>query len=275
MVRTAVLVAALAVGGCSMADDGGRDYNPAHQPDYVLPGLDGSSNPTPLPTWPGSGSGLGLPGLGQAAPSEPDQSVRGGAGYAAKPHTFALASGADVVRVSVADLGGELFDVSTPGDSAAAPDVDVDGTSVVTRLRKTGKAGPSLVTVLLARDVRWHVRLVGGASDEAVDLTGAARGGDVELGAGTSRAEVTLPAAAGTQKVAVNGGASLLEVRLAGSAPVRVAVRDGAGDVTIDGQAQSGIAEGFLHVAPGWETARDRFDIDVASGVSSLTVTHG
>ncbi|ROP30918.1 hypothetical protein EDD30_3796 [Couchioplanes caeruleus] len=275
VLRAAVLAAALALGGCSLADDGGRDYNPAHQPDYVLPAHDGSSDPAPLPTWPGSGTGLGLPGLGQAAPSEPDQSVRGGTGYAAKPYTFQLASGADVVRVSVADLGGALYDVSTPGDSKAAPTVDVDKASVVARLRNTGKAGPSLVTVLLARDVRWHVRLTGGASDEAVDLTGATLGGDVELSAGTSRAEVTLPAAAGTQKVALSGGASLLEVRLGGSAPVRVAARDGAGDVRIDGQPQAGVAGGFVYAAPGWETAKDRFDIDAAEGVSSLTVTHG
>ncbi|MEV6602046.1 hypothetical protein AB0M36_35130 [Actinoplanes sp. NPDC051346] len=275
MLRTAVMAGVLVMAGCSMADDSGRDYNPAHQPDYVLPGYGGSSDPAPVPTWQGSGTGLGLPGIGQAEPSEPDQTVRGGAGYASKPHTFELASGADAVRVSVADLGGDLFDVSAPSRSEVRPTVDVKGTSVVARLGETGNAGPSIVTVLLARDVRWQVRLTGGASDEAVDLTGGTLGGDVDLSAGTSRAEVALPAAAGTQKVTVNGGASLLTVRLAGTAPVRVAARDGAANVTIEGQSQSSVANGFLFVPPSWESAKDRFTIDVTSGVSSLTVARG
>ncbi|MFI5496729.1 hypothetical protein [Actinoplanes sp. NPDC051859] len=282
VVRAAAVVTVLAMAGCSMADDGGRDYNPAHRPDYVLPGQD-VVEPTPAATWPGSGTGLGLPGFGQAAPKEPDQTVRGGAGYRAEPHLFELADGSDVIRVSVADLGGDLFQVSTPGDAKVAPVVEVRrgqmkdqanraGTSVVSRLRGTGKSGPALVTVLLAKDVRWQVRLSGGASDEAVDLTGAELGGDVELSAGTSNAEVALPAAAGTQKVTVGGGASLLLVRLAGTAPVRVSARDGAGKVTIDGQTQDGVPGGFVFAAPNWESVKDRFELDVSSGVSALTV---
>lgn len=257
-----------------MADDDGRDHNPAHQPNYVFPEQRGS-DPTPVPTWPGSGTGLGLPGVGQGEPSEPDQVVRGGSGYETQPHSFQLVDGADVVRVSLADLGGELFHVATPGDSTVAPAVDADGTSVTARLRATRRDGPAIVTVtvVLARDVRWQVRLVGGASDEAVDLTGGPLGGDVELAAGTSKAELFLPTASGTQKVSVSGGASQLLVHLTGSAPVRVAAREGAGDVTIDGQSHAGVAAGTVFTPPSWDTAKDRFDIDGSSGISELTVS--
>lgn len=254
-----------------MADDDGRDHNPAHQPKYVFPEQRGS-DPTPVPTWPGSGTGLGLPGVGQGEPSEPDQVVRGGS-YKAQPHSFQLVDGSDVVRVSLADLGGELFHVATPGDSKVAPAVGADGTSVTARLRGTRRDGPAIVTVVLARDVRWQVRLVGGASDEAVDLSGGPLGGDVELAAGTSKAELFLPAAPGTQKVSVSGGASQLLVHLTGSAPVRVAAWDGAGDVTIDGQTHAGVAAGTVFTPPSWEAATDRFDIDASSGISELTVS--
>jgi hypothetical protein len=64
-------------------------------------------------------------------------------------------------------------------------------------------------------------------------------------------------------------------VHLTGGAPVRVAAKNGAGDVTIDGQSQSGVAGGSIFATPGWDTAADRFDIDATSGVSSLTVTRG
>ena len=228
-----------------------------------------------MATWPGGGTGLGLPGLGQAQPSEPDHVVRGGAVSAVKdkPATFSLVNGADVVQVRVGDLGGDLFEVSTPAESKVVPKVDVDGSTVVAGLRDTGLAGPALVTVVLSDDVRWGVRMAGGASDQTVDLKGGP-GGDVEFSAGTSRAEVSLPAAKGTQRVVLGGGASQLLVNLAGAAPVRVAAKNGAGEVTIDGQTTSGVPGGATYTAPGWDTATDRFDIDATSGVSSVTVAH-
>ncbi len=265
---------AVAVGllaGCSAADGGGRDHNPAHQPRYVGPESPGV--PEPDATWPGSGTGLGLPGVGQAEPSEPDHVVRGGSVPAikSKPASFALVNGADVVQVSVGDLGTGLFQVSTPADSKVVPKVDADGSTVVAGLRDTGLDGPALVTVVLSDDVRWSVRLAGGASDQTVDLRGGP-GGDVEFSAGTSRAEVSLPAAKGTQRVVLAGGASQLLVNLTGTAPVRVAAKTGAGDVTVDGQTKSGVPGGDVYTAPGWDTASDRFDVDATSGVSSVTV---
>jgi len=271
-VRMGALVVAVGLlAGCSAADDGGRDRNPAHQPGYVLP--DDPGLPDPVATWPGSGTGLGLPGIGQAAPSEPDQVVRGGAVSAAggKPASFSLINAADVVRVTVGDLGPDLFEVSTPAESKVVPQVDVDGSTVVAGLRGTGRAGPGLVTVVLSDDVRWGVRLAGGASDQNVNLTGGP-GGDVEFSAGTTRAEVSLPSASGTQRVVLGGGASQLLVNLTGTAPVRVAAKDGAGEVTVDGQTKSGVPGGTVYTAPGWETAAARFDIDATSGVSSVTV---
>ncbi|MFI7376350.1 hypothetical protein ACIBSW_40325 [Actinoplanes sp. NPDC049668] len=265
---------AVAVGlmaGCSMADDGGRDYNPDHQPGYVTPD---QRAPGPTPTWPGGGTGLGLPGIGQAEPGEPDHIVRGGSVASGKPAKFALINGADVVRVAVGDLGGDLYQVSTPAESSVVPKVDVDGSSVVAGLRDGGRDGLAIVNVVLSDDVRWEVRLAGGASDQAVNLTGGP-GGDVDFAAGTSRAEVTLPAGRGTQRVMLRGGASRLVVHLTGQAPVRVATGSGAGEVTIDGQTRTGVSGGSVFVAPGWEATADRFDIDATSGVSSLTVARG
>jgi len=101
-VSVIVRVGALAVTlglltGCSAVDGGGRDHNPAHQPRYVVPG-ESPVIPGPAATWPGSGSGLGLPGLGQAAPSEPDHVVRGGDVSAVKDGsaTFSLVNGCTV-----------------------------------------------------------------------------------------------------------------------------------------------------------------------------------
>ena len=263
---------AIAVGllsGCSAADGGGRDHNPAHQPRYFAPD-ESPGVPGPAATWPGSGTGLGLPGIGQAAPSEPDHVVRGGA-VKGRAATFSLVNAADVVRVTVGDLGTDLFEVSTQADAKVVPKVEVDGSVVVAGLRDTGRNGPALVTVVLSDDVRWDVRLAGGASDQSVDLRGGP-GGDIDFSAGTTRAEVSLPAAGGTRRVVLGGGASQLLINLTGSAPVRVATKNGAGEVTVDGQTSSGVPGGTVYTAPGWDAAADRFDIDATSGVSSVRV---
>jgi hypothetical protein len=264
--RVGVFVAAVSLlAGCAVADGGGRDYNPAHQPGYVAPDR-GAQEPGI------GGTGLDLPDLGGAAPGKPDNVVRGGDVKAGKPATFELVDGADVVQVSVGDLGDDLVEVATPAESKVVAQVDAKESSVVARLRGTGLGGPALVAVVLSDDVRWKVRLTGGASDQTVDLT-RGLGGDVEFVAGTSRAEVLLPAAKGTQRLSLAGGASQLTVRLTGNAPVRVATKDGAGDVTIDGQSRTGMPGNAVFTSPGWDAAPARFDIDAISGVSALEVS--
>jgi hypothetical protein len=245
IVRIGALIAALTlVGGCSWSGtDDGRDRNPANQPGYLRPGTTAPAGHAV------SGSGRGIRGVA----------------------TFELVSGADVVRVGARDLGGDLFRVSTPDDSTLAPAADVTGSTVVTSLRGTGLPGPAIVTVELSDDVAWNVRLAGGATDEAVDLTGG-RGGNVDLSAGTSRAAIALPAAAGTQRVTMSGGAGQLTVRLSGAGPVRVAATGGAGSVTVDGTTHTGVAGGSMWTPDGWDAAASRYDVDASAGVSTMTV---
>ena len=246
--RIGALIAALAlVGGCSWGGDDGRDRNPANRPGYTLP--TGTATATP----------------------DDSHVLRGPARGAIKAATFELVNGSDIVRVSVADLGGDLFRMSTPDDAKAAPTAAVDGSTVVAGMRGTGLAGPALLTVLLADGVRWDVRLAGGATGESVDLSGGP-GGNVDFSAGTSRAEVALPAAGGTQRVTMSGGASMLTVRLGGSAPVRVAATGGASSVTVDGKVHTGVAGNSVWTPNGWDSATDRYDVAASAGVSTMVV---
>lgn len=247
MVRIGALAASVCLlGACSWGGDG-KDHDPANQPAYARPG---------------------------ATPTQTSHSARGTAAPGTDAATFELVNGSDVVRVSVADLGGDLFRVATPDNAKVAPSVDVSGTDVVAALTGTGLSGPAVVNVQLSDDVRWTVRLAGGATDEAVDLTGG-KGGDVDFATGTSRAAVVLPAASGTQRVVMSGGASQFAVRLAGNAPVRVAANGGAGAVTVDGETHSGVGGGSIWTPTDWPTATNRYDIDATAGVSTLTVSRG
>ena len=232
-----VLVIGL-VGGCDWAGGDGRDRNPENRPGYVL----GEREGTP-------------------------HRIRGDGDVT----SFQLFGGADVVRVRLGDLDGDLYELSTPDNSKAAPTASIEGTDLVAGLRDTGQGGPAVLTVVLSNDVRWQVRLAGGAQDQSVDLTGG-RGGNVDFSAGTARAAVVLPAADGTQKVTLGGGASLLSVRLAGRAPVRVSALGGAGSVTIDGEVHTGVPGGSVWVQDGWDGAAARYDVDATSGVATVTV---
>ncbi|MBM2617865.1 hypothetical protein JIG36_20110 [Actinoplanes sp. LDG1-06] len=234
-----VLVVSL-VGGCDWAGGDGRDRNPENRPGYVLGEHQGTSH-----------------------------RIRGDGDVS----SFQLFGGADVVRVRLGDLGGDLYELSTPDDSKVAPTAAIEGIDLVAGLRDTGRGGPAVLDVVLSDDVRWQVRLAGGAQDETVDLSGG-RGGDVNFSAGTARASVVLPAADGTQKVTLGGGASLLSVRVAGQAPVRVSARGGAGSVTINGETHTGVAGGSSWVQDGWDGAAARYDVDATSGVGTMTVEH-
>jgi hypothetical protein len=248
---TAVVGLCLLTGCTAGGGYDGRDRDPANRPGYALPGDSSRS---------GAPAGHTVRG--------PADAIRNG------DATFELVNGSDVVRVRVGDLNGDLFEVSTPDDSKVKPAVDADGRTVVAGLRATGEPGPAVVNVVLSDDVRWTVRLAGGAEDEAVDLTGGP-GGNVDFSAGTSRAAAALPAGSGTQRVTMSGGASQFVVRLAGNGPVRVAAGSGAGSVTIDGDTRSGVAGGSLWTPAGWESSADRYDVDATAGVSTFTVERG
>ncbi|GIJ06998.1 hypothetical protein ACFFMR_13710 [Micromonospora andamanensis] len=185
--------------------------------------------------------------------------------------TFVLLDGADVVRMGTADLGADAYRVSTPRDASVRPAVSLTDGSLLTSLRGTDRDGPAVVEVVLAESVRWHVRLNGGAKEQHLDLRGA-RVGDVEFTAGANRIELTLPAPEGTQRTVLGGGASQVVVHLAGDAPVQVRAGGGAGSVTVDGTTHSGVAGGTTFTPPAWNSATDRYDIDAAGGVSSVTV---
>ncbi|BCY12834.1 hypothetical protein [Actinoplanes sp. L3-i22] len=200
-----------------------------------------------------------------------DRVVTGGSVGDHDRATFAIVSGADVVRVRAADLGGDLYRVSTADDAKVRPSVRVDGDTVYAALADTGDPGPAVVTAELSSAVHWQLRFDGGAKEESADLAGGKATG-VSFVAGTSLAEVTLPAAQGSVPVTLGGGASQVTVHLTGNAPVRVRVGGGAGSVTVDGTRHTGIAGGTDFAPAGWSAATDRYDIDLTSGVSNLTV---
>ncbi|MDI1462696.1 hypothetical protein QEZ54_17110 [Catellatospora sp. KI3] len=216
------------------------------------------------------------------APWRDDDPERGHDGFG-RAHTVSAAradrdtaaltvvSGATTLTVRAADLGDDLYRISTPEDSGISPEVVESGGRHQLHLSATGEHGPAVVEVLLNQQVRWDLRFSGGATETLVDM-GAGRLGAIDFTAGSSRIEAVLPRPEGTRTVRMAGGASDFLVRAPQGVPVRVSAGGGAANVTVDGQRRSGVAGGSVFAPPAWDSSTDRYDVDAVAGVSTLTV---
>jgi hypothetical protein len=211
------------------------------------------------------------PAPGVAIPTE-DRVATGPRGSRQEAE-FVVTNGTESIAIRAVDLGDTLYRVSTPGPGALVPTVvDNNDGRIELTLGDSGLAGPATVDVLLNSAVTWRLRLAGGGSQESVDFTGGRLAG-VELVAGAGKIELTLPAAQGLIPVRLGGGAGELLVHVPTGMPTRVRVAGaGAGTVTVDGKTQRGVAGGTAFAPPGWDKAKDRYDIEVVAGVAVVTV---
>ncbi|WP_433217845.1 hypothetical protein ACQP00_10800 [Dactylosporangium sp. CS-047395] len=178
--------------------------------------------------------------------------------------TLDLVTGTTSVTVQAADLGDTLYKVESP-QTPSVTDTD-------DRIEVHVTGGDASVTIRLNRDVRWTVRFTAGSQSNTADLRDLKHLAGVEYVGGVSAIDLTLPKPAGTIPVRVDGGASAVRVHAPNGAPVQVKAGGGAGRVAIDGEEHNGITAGATFNATGWDTANDRYTVDAAAGVSTITV---
>ena len=191
------------------------------------------------------------------------------AGVNADAATVDVVSGATTVTVRSADLGGaDRVQASTPDGAGVAPALDTDDNTISVRLVETGEPGPAEVTVLLDRQVRWQVRMSGGATSQLLDLR-STRLSSVDLVAGASTIELVLPVPDRAVPIRMAGGASEFTLQVPHGVATAVRIGGGAGSTDVYGAHRTGLAAGTV-----LSTATDphRYDIDATAGVSTLTV---
>jgi hypothetical protein len=181
--------------------------------------------------------------------------------------TVDIAGGVTSVTVRSADLGHDLYRISTPGDSRQVPNVSTsDGLAIAVR---TSGDGPGRLEVLLSSRVTWRVRVSGGATEARLDLRGAPVAG-VALASGISTAELWLPEPRGPVEVSETGGTNGLILHVVARVPVKVTVGGGAGTATLDGATHTGVSAGTTFAPASWDTATDRYDVRLVGGVSHV-----
>jgi hypothetical protein len=204
---------------------------------------------------------------------DPAAHVAVGAANGRSTAAFDLLSGAASVTVRAADTGGDLYRVATPVGTNQLPKVVDSGDRIELQLVEAGGGNAaSHVEVLLSRAATWSVRLAGGAADETVDLS-AGKVSEVDLVAGVTHIDLALPAPHGTVPVRLAGGASDFSVSTPPATARRVTLGGGAGSVQFVGTAHNGVSAGQVFDTPGWAGATDKYDLQLSSGVSLLTVS--
>ena len=188
-------------------------------------------------------------------------------GVAGDAATVDVVSGATTVTVRSDDLGGaDRLQALTPDGTGVAPVLETDGDTVRVHLVQTGEPGPSAVTVLLDRRVRWQVRMSGGATSELLDLRSARLSG-VDLAAGAARIELVLPVPDRAVPITMAGGATEFTLHVPRGVAAAVRIGGGAASTEVDGVRRTGLAAGTVLATA---TATNRYDVDATAGVSTL-----
>ncbi|MCI4061114.1 cell wall-active antibiotics response protein [Micromonospora sp. R77] len=185
--------------------------------------------------------------------------------------TFELVDGLTTFGLRTADLGEDLYRISTPPDGSVSPRAELSGDRVRLRVQERGRRGTAAVEVLLNSRVTWRLRIVGGVDVQLLDLT-SARVAGVELVGGATRTELRLPRPAGTLTVRMTGGVNQFVIRVPDEVPVRVRVASGAGSVAVGADRRDGVAAGELLGSPGWDRAVRRLYVDLVAGANTVTV---
>ncbi|GAA2886788.1 hypothetical protein Acy02nite_24130 [Actinoplanes cyaneus] len=186
---------------------------------------------------------------------------------------FEMLAASDRIRVSIADIGDDLFRISTPDGSPLRPSPQLTDDAVRLQVNRDGAGTDGQVEVVLAARVRWTLRFSGYAAECDVDL-GEGRVDGIELVGGTRRAVMALSKASRTVPVKIVGGVEDLTLRAPAGNPIRVKVGGGATTVTAGARTLRDVAPGSTLTPKDWNTT-GRYDVETASKIALLSVEAG
>ncbi|WP_328466168.1 hypothetical protein OHA21_45535 [Actinoplanes sp. NBC_00393] len=184
--------------------------------------------------------------------------------------TFELLAATDRVRLSVADLGTDLYRISAPDGAGIRPNPELREDRLTLDLARDQAGTGGEIEVVLAATVRWTLRFSGYAAERVLDLSNG-RVTRIELVGGTRRAEMTLAEAAGTVPMKITGGIEELVLRAPADNPIRVRVGGGAATVTAGSRTLRDLPPGSTLTPKDWQKA-NRYDVDAVSAITQLTV---
>ena len=132
-----------------------------------------------------------------------------------------------------------------------------------------GPGGPLDWSFGLNGEVPLSLDLQTGASDARLDLSDL-RVSDLRLQTGASATRLTLPANAGQTRAEVHSGAASVSIRVPEGVAARIRIKSGMAGIAVDrGRFPR---TGDTYQSPGYETAPNKVDLYVETGVGSVDV---
>jgi DNA-binding MarR family transcriptional regulator len=124
----------------------------------------------------------------------------------------------------------------------------------------------------LTSSVPWTIEIRGGISELRADLRDLEIEA-IEITGGASSSELRLPRPRGTSQLRVTGGANHVVVRRPKGAAAQAIVRGGANSLAFDTQHHGSFGSTAHFATPDFESATDRWSIELTGGASDLSVT--
>ena len=132
--------------------------------------------------------------------------------------------------------------------------------------------GQGAAEVTLNAALPWWIAIQGGASDITaelgkLDLTG------LEVKGGMSMIQLDLPVPSGVIPVRISGGSSQITIRRPAGVPAQVHLKGWASMLVFDEQTFSNLGNDVRLRSLGYEAATPGYDFEIASSVSTVSIT--
>jgi hypothetical protein len=169
---------------------------------------------------------------------------------------------------------GRIKDLFRATFHGRPPLVRVEGGNVHLKTRGFGLFGwgGGVAEIVLTTAVPWAIDIRGGVSELDAVLTELDLE-RVDVHGGASKVSFRLPAPRGTVPIRVVGGASHLSFRRPAKAAVQVVITGGASGLRVDRRNVDAGAGAVRLATDGYESATDRYSIEITGGASDIAVT--
>jgi hypothetical protein len=125
-------------------------------------------------------------------------------------------------------------------------------------------------TFVLNRDIPMRIEVKTGANEADLDLTDLLVS-DLRLYTGASSTRLALPASAGQTQVHIEAGAAAVYIRVPENVSARIRSQGGLSSTSVN-SARFPRRDGGIYQSADYETAQNRVDVDIQSGVGSVDI---
>ena len=130
----------------------------------------------------------------------------------------------------------------------------------------------SKAEVTLNPAIPWRIGIQGGVAEINAELGGLTLA-ELEVKGGMSRVRLELAAPSGVVPVRISGGASEIVVRRPAGSAARIHLKGWVSTLIFDDQMYSNMGADVRLQSRNYEAATDRYDIEVSSSASMITIT--